>query len=410
MRHSDHMSLPGASRVTRARSVIVSSPNQAQRNRLTDVVNSMPEFRVVARTGDLMNTYNEVEGRLPKAVLIADVLACLPEFEVMRVLFSTLDVRWLVIGSGSGAIGTRNASSVSASNGSDLFSIPANATVNELAQNLLSLTRTPSARRAPARSALTSGLEKTVASAGATHGMRAFPAVPSRIDPDTSKTSGATRSLRPGPSSPAMPTASGSRNGSGLILIGSSTGGVEALLDVLGRFPENCPPTLIVQHTGEGFGQSLAALLDRQCRARVRLAKDNIPVETGMVIVGAGLDRHMIVEGARAPMIKLDGTSPVSGHLPSVDVLFKSALKLPHRKAAALLTGMGRDGAQGLKDLRNAGVRTIAQDEASSVVWGMPGTAVEMGGAESVLPLPDIGSALIETLEKTRPSREETRI
>ncbi|QRF66940.1 CheB methylesterase domain-containing protein [Ponticoccus alexandrii] len=355
------------------KSVVVATPDRRERARLCKLVDRMPEFSVIASAGDLMNTYNEVEDKLPKAVLIADVLADLPEFEVMRGLFSTLDIRWLVV-----ATPNRPAlRSSSLNRSSDLFAVSADASEADIARQLLSLTRTALSPRRPAKSP---ALQARYAS------LRS----PGRETP--------TPDHPPRPLQPALsrhPPAPGSRQQ--VILIGSSTGGVDALLTVLSSFPSDCPPTLIVQHTGFGFGESLAGLLDRQCRARVHLASGAGRLAPGVVTIGAGIKAHLVIAPDCHVGFRLDEGDPVSGHIPSVDMLFRSAATLGGRISAALLTGMGRDGAEGLLALRKAGAATMAQDEASSVVYGMPRAAAELGAAQDILPLNRIGPALLRS-------------
>ncbi|MFZ7090373.1 CheB methylesterase domain-containing protein [Primorskyibacter sp. 2E233] len=341
------------------KSTIVAISEPAQRNRLAALVDSLPDFRVIACTADLMNTYNEVESCLPKAVLISSGLAALPEFEVMRGLFSALDVRWLVVTDHGQIDALRRPVAAGSPQGSDLFSVPASSPPQIIADQLRSLTRTVS-RPQPSVQAPEIKPAKSIP----------FPA--------------SAPQQRPALSTPDR-----------FILIGSSTGGVDALISVLSAFPVDCPPTLIVQHTGTGFGDSLASLLNRQCAPKVTLASGKHELKRGEVIIGAGTRAHLVLENGRPPFANVQEGSAVSGHLPSVDMLFRSAVPLAGKVTAAILTGMGRDGAEGLKELRNAGARTIAQDEATSVVYGMPRAAVELGGAEVSLPLNRIGPTLM---------------
>ncbi|MFW2545587.1 CheB methylesterase domain-containing protein [Primorskyibacter sp. 2E107] len=351
--------------MTAAKSTIVAISDPAQRNRLAAFVDSLPDFRVISCTADLMNTYNEVEISLPKAVLISSRLAALPEFEVMRGLFSALDVRWLVVTEPNHAFGLRRPVSAGSPSGSDLFAVPENAAPQIIANQLRSLTRTetPFSR----------------------------PELPGR-------------SPLPAPITNFRTAASNHRLPEKVILIGSSTGGVDALISILSAFPVDCPPTVIVQHTGAGFGESLASLLDRQCSARVTLSAGRQVLQRGTILIGAGTKTHLVLEtGDKIYACPQEGT-PVSGHLPSVDVMFESAVGLAPRVSAALLTGMGRDGASGLRKLKDAGAHTIAQDEATSVVFGMPRAAVELDAAHAVLPLNRIGTALLT------PARAKQRV
>lgn len=184
--------------------------------------------------------------------------------------------------------------------------------------------------------------------------------------------------------------------GDRIVAIGSSTGGVEALIAVLTRFPPNCAPTLITQHMPPVFTRNLAQRLDRMCAPQVLEATHGAPLKPGTVYVAPGGDRHLEVSGGGQTCILKPG-GPVNGHCPSVDRLFASvARNVGARAVGALLTGMGRDGAQGLLDMRRAGARTFAQDEASSVVYGMPRAAAELGAAEHQYSLARIGPAVVE--------------
>jgi two-component system chemotaxis response regulator CheB len=174
-----------------------------------------------------------------------------------------------------------------------------------------------------------------------------------------------------------------------VLAIGSSTGGVEALVTLLAGFPPNCPPTVITQHMPGAFTSSFAERLNRLSAATVSEARDGAPLEAGRVYLAPGGERHMqVVGGATSVRCRLTDGEPVSGHRPSVDVLFSSvAASCGTNALGVILTGMGRDGAQGLLALRQAGARTLGQDEASSVVYGMPKAAFELGAVERQLPL-----------------------
>ncbi len=375
------------------KSVVIATPDAAQRKRLGLIVDGMSQFKVIAQTGDLMNTYNVVEEELPKAVLIADVLAGLAEFEVMRALFSTLDIRWLVVTVPNRRV--RRPATVPAGGDprSDLFSIPADATDEVYERQLRSLTRTglnprPAAKPMPHRSTETTGV---VGPGTQTNSLGKRPRITTVSAPSQGSGTARMSSIAGKPQADLR----GPAGGDPIVLIGASTGGVDALLAVLTRFPEDCPPTLVVQHTGSGFGESLAGLLDRQCLPSVLLANGPMPLRRGQILIGAGIRAHLVLDGRAATRVTTIADGPVAGHVPSVDRLFLSALPVAPRVSAALLTGMGRDGAEGMKALRHAGARTLAQDEDSCVVYGMPRAAAELGGVERVLPLNKIAEALL---------------
>jgi two-component system, chemotaxis family, protein-glutamate methylesterase/glutaminase len=182
-----------------------------------------------------------------------------------------------------------------------------------------------------------------------------------------------------------------------IIAIGASTGGVEALITVLANFPENCCPTVITQHMPAGFTKSFAARLDRLCRPRVAEAFDDAPLEPGRIYLAPGAEAHLSIAGrSKAMRCRLVRSEAQNGHRPSVDVMFKAvAAAAGSASVGALLTGMGKDGAAGLKAMRDSGAFTISQDEASSIVYGMPRAAFEMGAVDKQLPLDDIGAELV---------------
>lgn len=182
-----------------------------------------------------------------------------------------------------------------------------------------------------------------------------------------------------------------------LIAIGASTGGTEALECVLRGMPENCPPIVIVQHMPAKFTAQFAKRLDGVCQPRVAEAVGGERLEAGMVLVTPG-DDHMVIMGHSAPYtVSLRNGALVNRHRPSVDVLFKSVARSAGRRAVgALLTGMGKDGAEGLLEMRTAGARTICQDEKTSVVFGMPREGIELGAAEFVCGIQDVAGKLLD--------------
>ena len=182
-----------------------------------------------------------------------------------------------------------------------------------------------------------------------------------------------------------------------IIAIGSSTGGVEALITILSRFPANCPPTVVTQHMPATFTKSFSERLDRLCAPKVAEAHDGALLESGRIYIAPGGETHLEIGGSGALRCRLSAGPAVNGHRPSVDVLFRSVAKVAgDRAVGAILTGMGRDGAEGLLAMRRAGARTIGQDESSSVVYGMPKVAFEIGAVERQAPLERISAELLK--------------
>jgi two-component system chemotaxis response regulator CheB len=328
--------------------IIVSSSPLAT-TRLARDLGSLAEIRLCGQASDLSGAYIRIEETEPKLVIIGAELTLHPNFPGLLAMFRVMNITWMRLGPDR--------------------AVPAAAA----AAPMLDANLPPEHLLVAIRKAMLAGPVATVS-------------IPT-----------------PAPTQP-RPSATGPARADWLILIGASTGGIDALLHILSVFPADCPPTAIVQHTGAAFSDSLIRLLDRSCAARVVAAQSGLPLEPGTVIVGAGCPGHLRLRPGPPVKTEVRPGPAVSGHLPSVDELFLSALPLAPRVVAALLTGMGRDGAEGLLALRKAGATTIAQDEASSVVYGMPRVAWEIGAAQHRLALDRIGQELLT--RSTAPASE----
>lgn len=173
-----------------------------------------------------------------------------------------------------------------------------------------------------------------------------------------------------------------------IVFVGASTGGTEAVKAFLQGIPADCPPILVVQHMPESFTASFAARLNGLCRPRVIEAQGGESLAAGTVYIAPGHSHLRIKRGGTGYLTELLATAPVNRHRPSVDVLFDSAAELVGRSAiGVILTGMGKDGACGLLRMRQAGARTLGQDEATCVVYGMPREAALIGAVEEVAAL-----------------------
>jgi len=196
---------------------------------------------------------------------------------------------------------------------------------------------------------------------------------------------------------PKMATKAMAETTDKVIVVGASTGGTEALKVFLEALPTNAPGTVIVQHMPEHFTRAFASRLDSTCRISVKEGEDNDTVIRGRAIIAPG-NKHMLLKrsGARYYVEIRDGPL-VNRHRPSVDVLFRSAARYAGKNAIGIImTGMGDDGARGLREMKEAGAYTIAQDEASCVVFGMPKEAIKLNAVDSILPLELIAGAALK--------------
>ncbi|MCP4446227.1 MAG: chemotaxis response regulator protein-glutamate methylesterase [Myxococcales bacterium] len=185
-----------------------------------------------------------------------------------------------------------------------------------------------------------------------------------------------------------------------VIAIGSSTGGTEALFEILREMPVNSPATVIVQHMPPGFTKALAARLDSQVALTVKEAEHGDRLSNGRVLLAPAGQQCRVVRSGGHYQLALKTAPPVRGHCPSVDVLMHSmAQQVGRNGVGVILTGMGRDGAEGLKLMRESGAKTIGQDEATSVVYGMPKVAKELGAVERQVPLSRVAGAITVALK-----------
>lgn len=213
----------------------------------------------------------------------------------------------------------------------------------------------------------------------------------------------------PDPTPRTVPENLKSWNGK-IVLLGASTGGVAAIESVLKRLPENAPPIVIAQHMPASFLTSFADRLAQRMAMKVCMATDGAVLQQGVVYLAPGGMTHTTVHFDGTSFTCKNTSGPkINGHHPSVDALFGSATDFAEHVIGVLLTGLGRDGADGLKTLRNQGAQTIGQDEITSVVYGMPRAAQEIGALDVQLPLEDIASRICSLSERQGPASKPIR-
>lgn len=185
------------------------------------------------------------------------------------------------------------------------------------------------------------------------------------------------------------------------IIIGASTGGTEALKEVLIRMPADCPGILVTQHMPESFTRSFAHRLDSLCKISVKEAEQGDRILPGHAYIAPGHSHLLLARSGANYICELSNGPPVNRHRPSVDVLFRSAANCAGANAiGVILTGMGKDGAMGMLEMKRAGAYNISQDEASCVVYGMPKEAVAMGGVDETVPLLEVAQRILAHLSR----------
>jgi two-component system chemotaxis response regulator CheB len=209
----------------------------------------------------------------------------------------------------------------------------------------------------------------------------------------------ALKSPAPGPAPVTAPLGNPRASTEKLIVVGASTGGTDAIRELLLHLPPDSPGVLITQHMPAGFTKSFAARLDSLCRLTVKEAEDRERVQAGHVYIAPG-DRHLrVLRNGTGYLTSLDAGEPVNRHRPSVEVLFRSAAQQAGANViGVMLTGMGKDGAAAMREMKCAGAYNFAQDEQSCVVFGMPREAIAAGAVDEVLPLTRIAPSLVKRL------------
>lgn len=323
--------------------IIVATACSRDLERWQQVISDRGDMRIVAHAPGLMELFNKVEHDPPNIVLVSDDLGAADDFEPVVTLFDTLDVRWLRFTSLENRPPNRTGTA-GRSERADLFDVSLHDSPAALFGQVVSLSRAAQRAERPK-------VVKSVASGQLYKRM---------------------------------------------VLIGSSTGGVDALKAVLSKFGPDCPPTVVVQHTTQGFGEGLCRVLARASAANVRLFEPDTPLQSGTVHMVSGLPNHVVLLPGKRPYLKANHEPPVSGHLPSIDKLFLSFVPYANRVVGCILTGMGSDGAAGLLKLREAGARTVSQDRDSSVVYGMPAAAWSNGASMKQVALSSMGERLLK--------------
>lgn len=351
--------------------VLIVDDSASVRQTLSDIIASDPELEVMATASDPYVAAERIRQEIPDVILLDIEMPRMDGLTFLRKIMSQRPVP-VVICSSLTEEGSATLMQALEAGAVDVVTKPRVGSIEFLQHSRMRICDT--------------------AKAAAQARLRASRAKPMKIEAKLSADAVIPMvSLRPRPAS---------HTGSRIVCIGASTGGTEALREVLQALPEASPPIVIVQHMPERFTAAFARRLDSICAVSVKEAEEGDAVLPGRVLIAPG-NFHMLLQraGSRFAVAIKEGP-PVCRHRPSVDVLFRSAAQAAGADAVGvILTGMGDDGAQGLLEMRNAGAFTIAQDEESCVVFGMPKEAIQRGGVHKALPLSRIAGAIMQSAD-----------
>lgn len=342
--------------------IVIASANIIEQTQLKRLLGAQAGFSITAQTADLSATYYTVEETMPDVVLVAENFAQTQEYDCMVSLFNAVEAVPVIISSGA-PLGILRQTQAQ---------ISTSMALGEISGILkAAMGRKPKIANSTFRPSQSNSLVSS-------------PSVSREITPNI------------------LQFESGK-----ILLIGASTGGIDALTEILQSFPANCPPTAIVQHTGQNFSETLVRLLNSRCAAEVVTAKTGIALLPGRIVLAGGIEGHLRLNIGQQITCNVVTAPPMSGHCPSIDELFLSAVPIASRVVGVILTGMGRDGALGLLRLRRAGAITIGQNEKTSIVYGMPRVAHELGAVQMQMALADIGPEVLRRCAASGPARTE---
>lgn len=346
--------------------VLVVDDSALVRQTLTDILSSDPDIEVIGAAGDPYAAVKRMEIQAPDVITLDIEMPRMDGLTFLRKIMTQHPIPVVICSTltESGSETTLKAMEYGAT---DIILKPKLGTRQFLEESRI---RVVDAVKAAARAKM----------------KRLVPTAPMKVTPKLSADA-----VLPGPTGRAM-----FQTTEKVVVVGASTGGTEALREFLEAMPQNCPGIVIVQHMPEHFTAAFAKRLDGLCRITVKEAQDNDTILRGQALIAPG-NRHMLLKrsGARYFVEIKDGPL-VRRHRPSVDVLFRSAARYAGKNAVGvIMTGMGDDGAAGMLEMRETGAYTIAQDEISCVVFGMPQEAIKLGGVDKIMGLSHIATEVV---------------
>ena len=354
--------------------VLIIDDSALVRETLSQVLNSDPDIKVIATASDPIFGVKKIKIERPDIIILDIEMARMDGLTFLKKMNETVDPIPCVVCSSMVTEGSENAMKALEYGAVELIQKPALGTRKFLEESKL---RICDAVKSAYQS--TGNIKKLIPS----------PIAQKREAPQPKLTADVILE-KPGPLTTPLETTEK------IVVVGASTGGTEALKDFLTMLPEDAPGIVIVQHMPEHFTQAFAQRLDGLCKIHVKEAEDGDSVVQGQALIAPG-NYHTLLKrsGARYYVEVKDGPL-VSRHRPSVDVLFRSTARYAGKNAIGIImTGMGDDGAKGMREMHDAGAFTIAQDQATCIVYGMPGEAVKNGGVDKIVPLQNIAQTML---------------
>src|SRR5574344_974582 len=396
--------------------VLIIDDSALVRQTMTEVLQSDPEIRVIATAPDPIFGVRKIQEERPDVIVLDIEMARMDGLTFLRKLNETVDPSPCVICSALVEAGSDAATKAIKYGACEIIQKPALGTRKFLEESKIRLCDAVKAayhstgkikRLIPSQATLHTGLSSHTAESSAASVQAAGNSASINTALTAAKNSSVTKQSQPlsgiQPKLSAdviMPKPDPARSPvdttEKIIVVGASTGGTEALKDFLTMLPEDAPGMVIVQHMPEHFTTAFAQRLNDLCKITVKEAADGDKVVRGQALIAPGNYHTLVKRNGLSYYVEVKDGPLVSRHRPSVDVLFRSAARYAGKNAVGvIMTGMGDDGACGMKEMHDAGAYTIAQDEATCIVFGMPNEAIKTGGVDKIVPLPHIAQAIL---------------
>jgi two-component system, chemotaxis family, protein-glutamate methylesterase/glutaminase len=365
--------------------VLIIDDSAIVRQTMTDVLQSDSEIKIIATASDPIIGVHKIKIDRPDVIILDIEMARMDGLTFLRKINETVDPIPCIICSALAENGSETALKALEYGACEIIQKPAMGTRQFIEESRIRLCDAVHAAYTS-----TDKLKQLIPSQAALHTKTSNTGTePKRVEVQPKLSADAVLE-RPNPAHAPIDTTEK------IIVVGASTGGTEALKDFLTMLPETTPGIVIVQHMPEYFTNAFAQRLNGLCAITVKEAADGDKITAGQALIAPGNKHTLIKRSGKSYFVEIKDGPLVSRHRPSVDVLFRSAARYAgHNAVGVIMTGMGDDGAKGMKEMHDAGSYTIAQDEVTCIVFGMPNEAIKAGGVDKIVPLPHIAQAVL---------------